>query len=76
MNKKQAIEEIDMKIRELRINLYSRCKANYPHKADREGWEIYGRLQGLAWARIRILDRLDISPTRKTDKANKRHSKP
>ena len=54
MKKKQLIEEIDIKMRLIRINLHSRCGSSYPHKTDKEGWEMYGRLQGLAWARVRI----------------------
>ena len=54
MNKKELIKEIDMKIRELRINLCSRCGPNYPHKSDKEGWEIYGKLKGLSWVIVRI----------------------
>jgi len=58
MNKEEAIKETNRKLKELELNLHSRCGFNYPHKTDKEGWEIYGRLQGLAWVIVNILGKL------------------
>ena len=53
--KEKAIKKIDLQMKLLRENLHSRCGTSYPHKTDKEGWEMYGKLQGLAWVRVMIL---------------------